>query len=150
MIKLVAVGVWAIVVTVGAAFGAIELGLVQSMLQGKVKLTAQTGTLNTPTLSVPIMQGGTVVGYILAKFAVTITLEPGASSSGRLEDLVADEAFKVIFQQSAEEISDARKPALTALTKAIQDGINAREKKDRVQDVLIKEWSYLKKEDARR
>ncbi len=150
MIKLVAVGVWAILVTVGAAFGAIELGLVQSMLQGKGQLSARTETLNTPTISVPIMQGGTVVGYILAKFAIGVTLEPGTTSSGRLADLVADEAFKVIYQKSAEDVSDARKPALAVLTKAIQDGINEREKKSRVQEVLIKEWSYLKKEDARR
>lgn len=150
MVKLLALGIWSILVTVGAAFGAIELGLVQSMLQGKDKLSARSETLVTPTISVPIMQGGTVVGYVLTKFAISVTLEPGTTSTGRLADLVADEAFKVIYQQSAEEISDARKPALASLTKAIQDGINAREKKDRVQEVLIKEWSYLKKEDARR
>jgi hypothetical protein len=150
VIKLIAVGVWAILVTVGAAFGAIELGLVQILIQDKDKVSARSETLNTPTISVPIMQGGTVVGYILAKFAVSVRLEPGVTTGGRLADLVADEAFKVIYEKSAEDVSDARKPALAALTKAIQDGINAREKKDRVQDVLIKEWSYLKKEDARR
>lgn len=150
MIKLIGVGLWAILVTAGAGFAAIEFGLVQKLLHGKGTSAERTEILTTPTISVPIMQGGNVVGYILAKFGVTIKGERTALANGRLADLVADEAFKVIYERSAEEVSDTRKPAMAAMTKAIQDGINAREKNDRVQEVLIKEWSYLKKEDARR
>jgi hypothetical protein len=150
MIKAIGLALWCMIVLSVTAVGAIESGVVARYLQPAQKVTERFETVVTPPISVPLMEGGSVAGYVIAKFAVTVRLEQPGPVSGRLQDLIADEAFKVIFDLSAERVRQARRAELGAISKAIQDGVNTRESAKRISEVLIKEWTYLKKEDARK
>ena len=150
MIKLIAMGLWAMVVTVGSAYAAIEMGLIQQMLKSKATATERDETITTPDISVPVMNGREVAGYVIVKFAVAVRADPKVLVGERLANVIADEAFKVVFNVSAEEARDARKSDLHGITMAIRDGVNKRENASLVRDVLIKEWVYLDKKEARR
>lgn len=146
MIKLLLLGVWACVVSLGTAFGVMTF---QNVHKSEVTepVAAVAALLRTKTISVPMLITGQVYGYVVARFEFTAETEKLAASAATPESLVADEAFKLIYSRSAEDIRTAQKHDLQALTKSIADGVNQRLGSDLIKEVLIESWSYLSKED---
>lgn len=145
MIKLLILGIWASVVSLGAAFGM----MTWQSDQGEVVAPPPPAAtlLRTKTISVPMLLEGQVQGYVVSRFEFTVSSEKLSSSGATPESLVADEAFKLIYSRSAADVQIAKKHDLQALTKAIGDGVNRRFGSELIKDVLIESWSYLSKED---
>lgn len=146
MIQLVFLGVWACLVSLGAAFA------VMTWQNSKVEHSAEAEPpksmmLRTKTISVPMLAAGQVNGYVVARFELSADSEKLSSSGASPETLVADEAFKLIYSRDANDVRSAQKHDLQILTKNIADGVNKRLGSDLVKDVLIESWSYLSKED---
>lgn len=103
--------------------------------------------LRTRNISVPVLDGGVVLGYVVARFEFSADSEVLKMTSVLPESLVADEAFKLIYSHDARVSRNTRKHDLEALTKSISDGVNKKVGERLVKDVLIETWSYLSKED---
>lgn len=146
MIKLLILGVWACVVSLGTAFGVMTF---QNAHKSEVtEPVVQLATmLRTKTISVPMLITGQVHGYVVARFEFTAETAKLGLTAATPESLVADEAFKLIYSRSAYDIRTAKKHDLQLLTKNIADGVNTRLGSDLIKDVLIESWSYLSKEE---
>lgn len=146
MIKMLILGIWASVVSLGAAFGVMTW---QNSKNDEVVVPQPpvATLLRTKTISVPILIDGQVRGYVVSRFEFTADPEKMRSSGATPESLVADEAFKVIYSRSASDVQIAKKHDLQALTKSIGDGVNERFGGALIKDVLIESWSYLSRED---
>lgn len=146
MIKLLILGVWACVVSLGTAFGVMTYQHSQKP-EVTEPIAPVAALLRTKTLSVPMLVAGQVHGYVVARFEFTAETAKKGATAATPESLVADEAFKLIYGQSAADIRTAKKHDLQALTKSIAEGVNTRIGSDLIKDVMIESWSYLSKED---
>ncbi len=145
MIKMLILGVWACLVSLGAAFGMMTWQ--NGHKEEAVAPPPVSSILRTKTISVPMLLDGQVRGYVVARFELAADSAKIASSAATPESLVADEAFKQIYSRSSTDVQMAKKHDLQALTKSIGDGVNKRLGNDLIKDVLIESWSYLSKED---
>lgn len=146
MIKMLILGVWASLMSLGAAFGVMTWQNTKPQEDVAPPPPAAT-LLRTRTISVPMLLEGQVRGYVVSRFEFTADTAKLSSSGATPESLVADEAFKLIYSRSATDVQIAKKHDLQALTKSIGDGVNQRIGSALIKDVLIESWSYLSKED---
>ncbi len=148
MIKLLAVGIWVSMVTVGAIFGVLQLQ--------KHSGTGETAAsekkleeLRTKAINVPIIGGGVIQGYMVAQFVLTVDKNVLVQVPINPEVYVLDEAFKTIYAGEQVNFQNMKKQDLPLLAKRIGENVNKRLGVEMVQDVLIDQLSYIPKKDVR-
>ena len=103
MIKLLATGLWACLVTLGATFGVLEwqkhAAPAGAAGEGEKKLEE----LRTKAINVPIIGNGIIQGYMVAQFVFTVDSSVLHKVPINPEVYVLDEAFKTIY--SGEQIN---------------------------------------------
>lgn len=146
VIRTVLAGVWATAVTLVSAYVGASLQLRQDTEQGKPeRLEIVKGRL----ISVPVVADGGVEGYVLAQFTYSVRSEVLAATTLPVEPILADEAFKVIYDGQGLDMRRGRKQDLTQLTQAIARGANRRLGAELVTDVLMESMNYVSKTEVR-
>jgi flagellar basal body-associated protein FliL len=148
MLKLVAIGIWVILVTAGATFASVFLS---SGKDGGEQETADLGVeqLATDMMSIPVIRDGDVTGYLVMQFSFS-------ADKAMLEDktvdpipFLRDAAFRTVFADSNLDVRRLKKKELDALTAAIAKEANEQLGKELVRNVLFEQINYVKKEDIR-
>jgi hypothetical protein len=103
----------------------------------------------TRRIGVPILAGGTVQGYVVAKFSFTADANRLKEAPVKPDDFVLDEAFRVIYETSAVDFANLRRHDLGELGRTVVTRVNQRLGADLVQDLLVEELSYLPGHEAR-
>ena len=148
MMKLLLVGVWASIVSLGAAFGMLQwqkLGEAAKAGEGEAKVEEY----RTKAINVPIIGAGTIQGYIVAQFVLTVDATVLAKVPVNPEVYVLDEAFKTIYAGEQVNFQDMKKQDLPLLAKKLGENVNKRLGLEIVRDVLIDQLSYIPKKDMR-
>lgn len=149
MIKLIATGVWACLVTMGASYGAI-LWKSQTQPEAEVeKFFGGLSSVKTSLISVPVIESGAVYGYVLAQFTFTIQADLLRRMSVNPQVYLLDAAFRAIYGGKAADLRGAKKQDLDALTSAIKSSVNERFGEVFVNDVLIEKYTFLPKDEVR-
>jgi len=149
MIKLIAIGVWACLVTMGSSYAAI---LWKSQTQPKEEVEKFFGGLSsvkTSLISVPVIESGAVQGYILAQFTFTMQSDLLRRMSVKPDVYLLDAAFRAIYGGNASDLRGAKKQDLEALTSAVKSTVNERFGEVFVNDVLIEKYTFLPKDETR-
>ncbi|WP_083567437.1 hypothetical protein [Hyphomicrobium sp. CS1GBMeth3] len=146
--KLLLVGVWASIVTLGAAFGMLH------WQKGSGGPRAGDGEAKveeyrTKAINVPIIGAGTIQGYIVAQFVFTVDATALAKVPVNPEVYVLDEAFKTIYAGEQVNFQNMKKQDLPVLAKRLGENVNKRLGVEVVRDVLIDQLSYIPKKDMR-
>jgi hypothetical protein len=139
-------GFWVCAVTLGAVFGVAKWHSSDSkeLSDGKA---SKKESFKTRMISVPILVGNEVQGYVVARFEFTADTDILKTSSVGPDSFVADEAFKAIYGEVSKDYRIVRKQDLKALTADIVMGVNKRLGAEFIYDVMIDSWSYLSKQD---
>lgn len=148
MIKFLVAGLWASIVSLGAAYGTIQWqksSAAPVAAEGEVKL----GELRTKPINVPIIGGGTIQGYMVAQFVLTVDEIALGKMQINPETYVLDEAFKTIYSGEQVNFQNMKKQDLPLLAKRLGDNVNRRLGATVVRDVLIDQLSYIPKKDIR-
>lgn len=148
MIKLLAVGIWVSLVTVGAVFGVLELQK-GSGSDSAASSDKRLEELRTKAINVPIIGGGVIQGYMVAQFVLTVDKNALVKVPVSPEVYVLDEAFKTIYAGEQVNFQNMKKQDLPLLAKKIGENVNKRLGVEMVQDVLIDQLSYIPKKDVR-
>jgi hypothetical protein len=149
MIRLIAVGIWICLVTALSSYAA-TLWHAQSTSEGEGAHTfSGLQTLQTGTISVPVVANGSVQGYVLAQFTFTIKADALKKLSVKPDVFIADAAFRSIYSGEAAALRGAKKQDLQALTSAIKTRVNDRFGEAFVEDVLIEKLNFLPKDEVR-
>jgi flagellar basal body-associated protein FliL len=151
MIRVVLLGVWLCVVTIGSAYG------VMSWQQKKAETEAREAAnspetleqMHTSTMNVPVIKDGAVQGYVLAQFVFTVESKKLKTLSTKPELVVVDEAFKLIYTGSAIDFRHLRRNDIAALCKLIQENVNKRFGDNLVREVLVQQLNYLPRDQVR-
>ena len=147
MIRLVLAGLWVCILTAGTSYGVAYWKENGSLLPAKDEYLEGLQYQKTRALSIPMVEGGSVQGYIVARFVYTVEGRTLHQLTVPPEPFVVDEAFRRIY---ADDKLDFRKLArydLSILTTAIKQRVNERMQTDVVQDVLVEDFNYVSKDE---
>ena len=147
MMKLLLVGVWASIVSLGAAFGMVQWQKLASA--PKVDGETKVEEYRTKAINVPIIGNGTIQGYIVAQFVFTVDAVALAKLPVNPEVYVLDEAFKTIYAGEQVNFQNMKKQDLPVLARKLGENVNKRLGLEIVRDVLIDQLSYIPKKDMR-
>ncbi len=148
MIKLIATGLWASLVSLGAVFGMLEWQK-SSVRPPGADGGAKLEELRTKAINVPIIGDGTIQGYMVAQFVFTVESEALKSLPVSPEVYVLDEAFKTIYAGEQVNFQNMKKQDLPLLAKKLGDNVNKRLGLPIIKDVLIDQLSYIPRKDVR-
>jgi len=148
MIKLLGIGIWVCAVTLGAAFGVLEWQKRQAhAVEGKAEVRIEQ--IRTKSINVPIIGEGTIQGYMVAQFVLTVDGNALMKLPIDPQVYLLDEAFKTIYAGERVNFKDLKRQDLPALAKMLGENVNKRLGLPIVQDVLIEQLAYIPKKDMR-
>lgn len=148
MIKYLAIGLWASLVTLGATFGVIEWQKRQET-QASAEPKKELKEVKTKAINVPIIDEGEIQGYMIAQFIFTVDAVQLRKVPVNPEIYLLDEAFKTIYAGEQVNFKQMKKQDLPGLAKQLGENVNQRLGLAIVQDVLIDQLSYIPKKDVR-
>lgn len=151
MIKLIFVGLWACAISLGSCWAVMawKSGKAAEAERVAEKHSGGLEQIRSKMISVPIISGGAIQGYVLAQFAFSIDAKLLKQLSIKPDAILMDEAFKTIYAGETIDFLNLKKQDLPALLKAVSDNANRRLGTPMVQDVLIQELNYVPKAEAR-
>jgi len=148
MLRLVAIGLWVILVTSGATITSAYLAGNSS---GRADPKKDTGLedMSTDMMSVPVIRGGEVVGYLIMQLSFAVDRSGLEGRKVEPMPFMQDAAFRTIFSNSDVDFRRLRSGDLDRLTDAIAKEANVRLGADLVRHVLLQQVNYVRKEDIR-
>ncbi len=150
MIKIVVSAVWICLVTIGSSYAAAMWAAGQQQQTAPVEeFFGGLDYVKSNTISVPIISGGAITGYVVAQFVFTVDGKILRKLSVPPELFLIDEAFRAIYAGEAPDFADLEKYDLSGLKQKIAANINERFGTRIVRDVLIEQFNYVPKEAVR-
>lgn len=147
MLRLVAIGIWIILVTASATFAAVYLGKPGNPSSQQEDLEVEE--MKSELTSVPVMRGGEVAGYLILQ--LSFAADRALLGQKKLDPLpyIRDSVFRVVFTASDIDFRRLKPGDLDRLTDLIIREANRRLGMELVRQVLFQQFNYVKKEDIR-
>lgn len=148
MIRLVLSGLWVCFVTLAASYAAANFkvgGRAPAAADQLKGVQVQT----TPTITVPMIKNGAVQGYVVAQFAFTIEAATRKRLSVPPQVFLSDAAFRTIYSDPSLDFRHLQKYDINKLTRSLIRQTNRKLKGQVIKDILVREFNFVSKEDAR-
>lgn len=100
----------------------------------------------TQPISVPMISGGAVAGYVVAQFIYLIDPQALKRLSTPPDAFITDEAFRMLYVDKV-DFNHLAKYDLPSLTAELVKKVNQRLGGDIVKDVLVEQFNYVPKDD---
>ena len=145
--KLVAIGVWIILVTAGATCASVFLG--RSSTPSIASEDIGVEELTSELSSIPIMRGGDVVGYVILQ--LSFAADRALLDQKKFDPMpcIRDAAFRVVFTAYKIDFLHLKQRDLEELADKIGKEANNRLGSDLIRHVLFQQLNYVKKEEIR-
>jgi hypothetical protein len=147
MVKLIAVGVWGVLVSFGSFFALSHFGVFAGNAEKDPKSTI--ASISTNVMRVPIMAGQMPKGYALVDLDIDFDADLAHEITGKLPSLAVDEAFRAIYDSVSIDFAKANKTDLSALLASIGDRLNTRVGASIVKEIRIKEFMFVPPRSAK-
>lgn len=141
MIRMLAAGLWGVLVASGANFLAVKMELV-SPTHSSNPDAPKVETVVTGIMRVPIMANETPSGYVLLDLSIDYDANTASAFASKMKSIAVDEAFRTVYEKSAADFRDARKSDLSALLSEIGQRIGKRIGSSTIKDVRINEFMF--------
>ncbi|WP_274425795.1 hypothetical protein [Chelativorans sp. YIM 93263] len=149
MVKFVLAALWISVATVGAVFFSFQMSQAENSADPMPGFFGGLDYVRTDVVSVPVVKGGGVDGYFLARLVYTVEPEKRNALSLPLETLIIDQLYSYLYGNPQVDFSKHDEVDLDALREGVRLSLNERVGDELVHDVLIEQVDYLSKEDIR-
>ena len=147
MIRLLLIGLWVCILTAGASYAVVYMGENGSLLPQREEYLDGLQYLKTRVLSIPMVENGSVRGYIVAQFVYTVEGRTMHQLTVPPEPFLVDEAFRKIYADDSMDFRKLARYDLSVLTASIKQRVNERMHGDVVKDVLVEDFNYVAKEE---
>lgn len=150
MFRSLFLGLWVCAVSLGATYGGVywksrQTGATTADHAEKLEVKKMK------PLTVPIIAGGVLKGYISAEFSFLVGATDKHDNGGPdPESYFLDEAFRLIYAETKADFTHVDKPDLNALTAQITKNINKRLGAPVVKETLVKNFAFVAREDMPR
>lgn len=150
MLKLVLSGLWVALVTGVSAYFAPVLVTAESDGGDQTgSAVPELVELKTEMTSVPMVRGGEVLGYVIIQLSYSVNKQVLEKLKIEPQPYLVDAAFRGVFSSPQTDFRRVRASELDALTEKIATEANRRLGSNLVQQVLIQQLNYVRKEDIR-
>jgi hypothetical protein len=146
MIRLLLTGLWVCILTAGGSYAVAYWKENGGLSAQKDEYIDGLQYQKTRALSVPMVENGSVQGYIVARFVYTVEARTLHQLSVPPEPFVVDEAFRRIYADERLDFHKLARYDLSVLTAAIKQRVNERMQADVIQDVMIEDFNYVSRE----
>ncbi len=147
MIKTIIAGVWVCAVTLTAVY--LGYASVNKSHDPSAKPTVKVEYLKLKPITVPVVSGASIEGYLLAIIGCNIDRSALENKQLELNPIIQDEAFRVFYGIDSMRYKRPRNADLAEISKVLVDHLNQRLGGAVIKEILIEEWSYIPKENAR-
>jgi len=149
MIRSLMIGLWCGIVALGATYGGAWWQGHRAQGGAEAAHPVKTEVKKVKPISVPVISGGELKGYVSVEF--NFITEAG-EGHGKTDDsdpevFVMDEAFRIIYSDTKIDFARMEKVDIDRLTKQITENVNGRLGSNKVKETLIKNLSFVPKED---
>ena len=141
MIRMLAAGLWGVLVASGANFLAVKMELF-SPTHSSNPDAPKVETVVTGIMRVPIMANETPSGYVLLDLSIDYDANTASAFASKIKSIAVDEAFRTVYEKSAADFRDAKKSDLSALLSEIGQRIDKRIADGTIKDVRINEFMF--------
>lgn len=148
MLKLVAIGVWVILVTAGATYGSVYFSSRQ-IEEASADPDQGFEQLSSEMTSVPVMRNGDITGYLIIQFSFSADRRILEEKKIDPMPFMMDAAFRAIFANTDVDFRRLRDDDIDMLTELIAKKANERMGFELVRQVLLQQLNFVKKEDIR-
>ena len=140
--KLLLAGVWAVVITLGAGYGAMSWKLSQVETEEKPKLEGLKYT-SLPTMSVPVVDRGKVEGYVVVRMVYTADSAVLRALASEPDAFITDEIFRTIYANAETDFGKLARLDLTELAEGAKTRVNERMGDAVIKDLLVDGLNYI-------
>lgn len=140
--KLFIVGIWAVIVTLGAGYGAASWKLSQTATEEKPKLEGLKYT-SLPTMSIPVIDRGKVEGYVVVRMVYTADTAVLNAMASEPDAFITDEIFRTIYATAETDFGKLARLDLVQLADDAKARVNERMGDSVVQDLLVDGLNYI-------
>ena len=140
--KLFLVGLWAVLVTLGAGYAVAAFQLGDT---GKHEGPHLEGLRYTsmPTMSIPVIEEGGVTGYVVVRMVYTADAAVLRALSVKPDAFLADEIFRTFYSRSETKTGRLVRLDLEELAETARKNVNERMGDDVVEDLLVDGLNYI-------
>ena len=148
MLKLVAIGVWVILVTAGATYGSVYFSSTQNE-EATAGPDLGFEQLSSEMMSVPVMRNGDITGYLILQLSFSADRRLLEEKKIDPMPFMMDAAFRAIFANPEVDFMRLHGDDIDLLTGLIAKKANERTGSELVRHVLLQQLNFVKKEDIR-
>jgi hypothetical protein len=149
MIRLIAGCIWIIAVTSASAYVTATWKSGGPKDHPPLNKPADLERKKTAAINVPMIANGNIEGYIVAQFVYLADAKNLQELSIPPDDFVMDEAFRQLYSNEV-DFNHLEKYDLQSLTKVLIQKINQRLGRDIIKDILVVEFTYVRKHEISR
>jgi len=103
----------------------------------------------TRPISVPILRGGAITGYVMAQFVYTIDADDLRTLRVPPESFILDETFQRLFADESIDFADLRAFDMRAFLGELTRAVNARIGEDVVRELMVEEFNFVDPDQVR-
>lgn len=141
MIRLVLIGVWTILITVGSGYGFHHFP--RLLKSAEATSAAALETRKTREINIPKIRNGAIQGYAVVQLSYVVDSVIEKKIGLPSDVFVADETFRLIYDDESIDFNRLEKVDLSALARALVKNVNARLKAEVVKDIAVQEFTFL-------
>ena len=145
--KGIIIGVWVIVVALGATYAAASFDSGRKPV-GEEQPAATLQFDKTRVINVPMIGNGAVQGFVVAQFGYTVDAAMLKKTPISPEVFLLDEAFRTLYSDDHLDFTHLDKYDINKFTKHLVQATNERLGTNLVKAVLIQEFTYFSKEET--
>ncbi|MCB8838122.1 hypothetical protein [Aurantimonas sp. VKM B-3413] len=152
MIKLIGIGLWVCAVALGSSYLVATLVSPAAEAGAKPKDPDYFQGLDyksTETVTIPMISREKLQGYILARFVYTIDGKTAAELQVPPDPFILDEVFRRLYSTDDFDFDRPERYDLNSLTDSIKEEINKRYGQKLIHEVLVEQFDYVPKNEAR-
>lgn len=139
--KQIIVGLWAVGVTLGAAYVA-ATSRMDAPLDDTPRLEGLRYT-SLPTLSIPVVEEGRVSGYVVLRLVYTADTAVLNNLASSPDPFLSDEVFRTLYASAETEFGRLKRLDMAAFTEAVRTAVNSRMGDEVIEDLLVDGLNYV-------
>lgn len=147
MSKAFLVGLWVCIVTLLSSYGAVLWVTGARAEREEDAYLEGIEYQKVQPITVPMINNGTVEGYVIVKFVFTADARTLRNLSVGPNVFLIDEAFREIYTNRRIDFENLKSYDLDDMTKSIKENVNKRLNAEIVQDILVEELNYVDRDD---
>lgn len=143
MSRSILLGLWACLMTLAAAYGAMVVAAPPKKVKTKASYFGGVDYVKAPMVGVPIIRGKKLSGYVVAQFVFTIEQKKLDALAVAPGPFLVDAAFRRLYADATADMNNMKKQDIARLLDDLKSDVNARYGKPVIMEVLVERMNFL-------